>query len=47
MPTTVQIYEGKTTNIKVSQSPVLKVWQNDLSGLWHVPLTAQQTNQEC
>ena len=44
--TEVQIYDGETTKINLSQPPVLKGWQNEVSGLWHVPLTAKHTKQQ-
>ena len=46
MLTTVQIYDREITKITASQPPVLTGWQNELSRLWHVPLTAQHTSQE-
>ena len=51
--TAVQIYDRETTRITTSQPPVLTGWQDEISGLWHVPLTLQhnkkilQLNGEC
>ena len=46
MPTAVQIYDGETTKVAAWQPPVLTGRQNNLSGLWYIPLTQHQTNQE-
>ena len=45
MPTAVQIYDGETTNITASQTPVLTGWHNNLSGLWHALLTQKPQTQ--
>ena len=43
--TAVTIYKGETTTINASRPPVLAGWWDDISGLWHVPLTAQHNDK--